>query len=298
MPLPVLSGCVVLCLLWGTTWGAIKIGVAEVPAFEFAFLRAVAVAVLLTLVSRATRQAFPRDPGTLAAIAFAGAVNIGMSWAILFWAEQYVPSGLAAIFGSTAPLWTALLAHFSVPDDRMDRRKAVGLSLGLAGTVLLVRGEDIGGAGSLGLATVLLALMPVAWAAAAIVSRLWLQRVAPVPTTALQAAAGAVLLLPFALTDPGRPARWDAGSIAALAYLVVFGTCIGFALFVWLLQRLRPTTVLLMQVIIPAEAVLIGALFLGEDVSWRLLAGLALVAGAVLLNALSSRRGAVPAGAS
>ncbi len=114
--------------------------------------------------------------------------------------------------------------------------------------------------------------------------------VAAVPTTALQAAAGALVLLPLALTDLGRPARWDAASFAAFVYLVVFGTCVGFAIFVWLLQRLRPTTVFLQQVIIPAEAVLIGALFLGEEVTWHLVAGLVLVAAAVLLSAFASRR--------
>ncbi|HYY54144.1 MAG TPA: EamA family transporter [Candidatus Dormibacteraeota bacterium] len=276
-----------LCLLWGTTWGAIRIGVSAVPPFVFAFDRAAAVAVLLLLVSVVFRLEFPRRRQTLLAIAFAGTINIGLAWAIIFWAEQYVPSGLTSVFGATAPLWTALLAHVFVPDDRMTRAKAAGLVMGIVGTALLVRSELVATEDAVFVAAVVLALLPVGWAVAAIVSRLELQHVAPIPTTAIQAAAGAVVLAPFALSQAGRPARWDAEATVSLAYLVLFGTCVGFALFVWLLQRLRPTTVLLMQVIIPAEAVLIGALFLGEAITPRALLGAALVAAAVLLNALA-----------
>jgi drug/metabolite transporter (DMT)-like permease len=282
-----------LCLLWGTTWGAIKVGVGAIPPFVFAFDRAVAVSALLVVVSLVFRLEFPRRPRTLLAIAFAGAINIGLAWAIIFWAEQYVPSGLTSVFGAAAPLWTGVLAHAFVPDDRMTRTKAIGLVLGVVGTALLVRSEFAGTDGPVLLAALLLALLPVGWALAAIVSRLELQRVAPVPTTAIQTAVGAVILAPLAFGDMAKPAHWNGDAVLALSYLVVFGTCVGFALFVWLLQRLRPTTVLLMQVIIPAVAVLIGALFLSEPITPRAILGGALVAGAVLLNALARQPAAL-----
>ena len=284
-------GFALLCLLWGTTWGAIKVGVSAVPPFLFAFDRALAVTVILVVVSLVFRIEFPRGRRTLLAIAFAGIANIGAAWAIIFWAEQYVPSGLTSVFGATAPLWTGVLAHAFVPDDRLTRVKLFGLVLGVVGTALLVRAEFVTSEGPVLVAALLLALMPVGWAMAAIVARLQLRNVAPIPTTALQTATGVVVLAPFALGDLGKPAQWDLGAVAALGYLVVFGTCVGFALFVWLLQRLRPTTVLLMQVIIPAEAVVIGALFLGEEITPRAIVGAFLVAAAVLLNALGRSRG-------
>src|SRR5438309_10586165 len=81
---------VLLVLLWGSTWAAIKVGVSSVPPFVFAFERAVAVSVLLTAVSLALGLRVPRDARTLAAASFAGVVNTGSSWAITFWAGQYV----------------------------------------------------------------------------------------------------------------------------------------------------------------------------------------------------------------
>src|SRR5437773_9487928 len=95
-PLSVVAGYVLLVLLWGSTWAAIKVGVSSVPPFVFAFERAVAVSAVLTLLSFALGLRFPRDRRTLLAAAFAGVVNTGSSWAIIFWSEQYVPSGLVA----------------------------------------------------------------------------------------------------------------------------------------------------------------------------------------------------------
>ena len=105
---------VVMVLLWGSTWAAIKIGVAQVPPYVFAFERAIAVSVILTLVVVLLRQSFPRTRTALLAAAIAGFFNIGTSWALIFWAEQFVPSGLVAVFGAMAPVWTAVLAHFFV----------------------------------------------------------------------------------------------------------------------------------------------------------------------------------------
>jgi drug/metabolite transporter (DMT)-like permease len=96
---------------------------------------------------------------------------------------------------------------------------------------------------------------------------------------------GAAFLFPFALTQIGQPQHWNATSIIAFAYLVIGGSCIGLVLNAWLYRKLRPTTVTLSQVLIPAQALLIGALALGEELTPRMLAGAALVVTAVALNA-------------
>src|SRR5207247_613702 len=177
-------------LVWGTTWAAIKIGVDEVPPFIFAFARALAVASLLTLAAIAFRQRFPRTRRMLAVAVAVGLINTGWSWAIIFWAERFVPSGLVSVFGASAPGGTAFL-----------------------------------------------------------------------------------VLAPLALLEAGEPQRWTAGSVLAFAYLVVFGTCFGMVVSLWLYRKLRPTTITLVQVIVPAEAILIGTFALGESVSARMLGG-------------------------
>ncbi|HEV8537253.1 MAG TPA: DMT family transporter [Candidatus Limnocylindria bacterium] len=286
-PLRVVLAYVTVALIWGSTWAAIKVGINDVPPFMFAFERAVAVAVLLSVAGLALRQSFPRDARMLALAAVVGVINIGWSWAIIFWAEQYVPSGLVSVFGASAPVWTAVLAHFMVKGDRLSALKLIGLLLGLAGTVLLIGAPEAGDGATALLATSLLALMPITWAIAAVLQAGFLTHTPPITTVAVGTWVSVLLLAPLALLQAGEPQRWTAASVLAFGYLVVFGTCLGMVLSLWLYRKLRPTTITLIQVIVPAEAILIGTAWLGEPLTVRMLGGAVLVAAAVALNALA-----------
>jgi drug/metabolite transporter (DMT)-like permease len=286
-PVRVVAGYVSVALIWGSTWAAIKIGINDVPPFVFAFVRAFAVAGLLTIIAVALRQPFPRGRRTMVIAMVVGLINIGWTWAIIFWSEQFVPSGLVSVFGSAAPVWTAVLAHFMVKGDRLSALKILGLVLGLGGTVILIGAPDAA-EGTAGLvATVLLALMPITWAVAAILQSRFLRTVAPIPTVALGTWASVLLLLPLALLQLPQGQHWTLSSVLAFAYLVVFGTCFGMVVSLWLYRKLRPTTITLIQVLVPAEAILIGTLWLGEPLTIRMLGGAALVILAVALNAIA-----------
>jgi len=286
-PFRVVAGYLSVALIWGSTWGAIKIGVTDVPPFVFAFARAVAVAGVLTLIAIALRQPFPRGRRTVLIATIVGLINVGLTWAIIFWSEQFVPSGVVAVFGSAAPVWTALLAHFMVKGDRLSALKILGLVLGLGGTIILIGAPDAAG-GTAGLiSTALLALMPITWAFAAILQSRFLRTVAPIPTVALGTWASVLLLAPFALFQLPQAQHWTLASLLAFAYLVVFGTCFGMVVSLWLYRKLRPTTITLIQVLVPAEAILIGTFWLGEPLSIRMLGGAALVVAAVALNAIA-----------
>jgi drug/metabolite transporter (DMT)-like permease len=276
--------------VWGSTWGVIKIGVADVPPWIYAFDRSVLVSLTLTAIALVLRLPFPRDRRILALVAFSGAINSGVCWALIFWAEQFVPSGLVAVFGSTAPIWTALLAHFLVRGDRLSALKMAALVLGFGGIILLVgtSGEITGGPALL--ATVLLALMPLTWGISGIVMSKTLRDVSPIPAIAIGTAVGGVFLIPFALSELAKPAVWSTAAILSLLYLSWIGSCVGLVLNFWLYRRLRPTTVMLSQLLITAEAVVIGAFVLGERITPSMLAGAALVLAAVALNARAGRR--------
>lgn len=286
-PLSVVAGYLLLVLIWGSTWAAIKVGVSAVPPFIFAVERAIAVSLLLTGISIALGLRFPRDRRTLAAAAFAGVINTGTSWAIIFWAEQYVPSGLVAVFGAAGPVWTAFLAHYFVHGDRLSPLKIGGLLLGVVGIAVLVGAPDPGSRPEAFVATILLAIMPISWAAGTIVQVRVLRVGSPLPLVAVGTWTGALVLLPFALSQLGRPATWTLDVVIAFGYLVVFGSCVGLVLQLWLTRRLRPTTMTLSQLLISSQALLVGSLLLGESITWRMLAGAALVALALGLNALA-----------
>ena len=286
-PFRVVVAYVSVALIWGSTWAAIKVGVNDVPPFVFAFARALAVAAVLTIISLALRQPFPRGRRTVAVAVVVGVINIGWSWAIIFWSEQFVASGLVSVFGAAAPVWTAVLAHFMVKGDRLSVLKILGLVLGLGGTVILIGAPDAADGMAGFIATALLALMAISWAVAAILQSRFLRTVAPIPTVALGTWASAVLLAPLALVQLPEGQHWTLASALAFAYLVLFGTSFGMVVSLWLYRKLRPTTITLIQVLVPAEAILIGTLWLGEQVTWRMLGGAALVVAAVALNAIA-----------
>src|SRR6266849_843920 len=168
-----------------------------------------------TIFAIALRQPFPRGRRTMAIAMIVGLINIGWSWAIIFWSEQFVPSGLVSVFGAAAPVWTAVLAHFIVKDDRLSALKILGLALGLVGTVILI-GAPEAAEGTAGLiATGLLALMPITWAIAAILQSRFLRTVAPIPTVALGTWASALLLAPLALLQTPQGQHWTLASVLA-----------------------------------------------------------------------------------
>src|ERR1700687_2054912 len=289
-PLSVVVGYLALVLLWGSTWAAIKIGVASVPPFVFAFERAIAVSIVMTGICLAMGLRFPRYRRTLAAAAIAGIVNTGTSWAIIFWSEQYVPSGLVAVFGSAGPIWTAVLAHFSVRADRLSPLKIFGLVLGVIGIGVLVGAPDSGSRPEAFLATILLAIMPITWAVGTILQVRVLRHGSPLPLVAVGTWSGSIVLLPLALTEIGLPTTWTLPVALGFAYLVVLGSCVGLVLQLWLTRRLRPTTMTLTQLLISAEALVIGGIALGESITWRMLGGAALVALALAFNAIAGAR--------
>jgi drug/metabolite transporter (DMT)-like permease len=286
-PLAVSLGYVLLIALWGSTWAAIKVGVEAVPPFVFAFERAVAVSIVLVALSIVMRHPFPRDRRVILSAIVVGIFNTGSSWAIIFWSEQYVPSGLVSVFGASTPIWTALLAHFLVHGDRLSAMKVAGLLLGLAGIGVLVGAPDTSGRPEALTASVLLAVMPVTWAIGTILQARELRGGSPLPLVAIGTCAGSLFLLPFAAAQSGQAASWSVGTALAFGYLVVFGSCVGLVLQMWLTRKLRPTTMTLTQVVIPAQALLIGALALGENITWRMVAGAVLVVVAVAVNAVA-----------
>ena len=286
-PVSVVAAYVLLAILWGWTWAAIKVGVDAVPPFVFAFERAVLVSLVLSVLSLALRHGFPRDRRVILAAIVVGIFNTGSSWAIIFWSEQYVPSGLVAVFGAAGPIWTAFFAHFLVHGDRLSPLKLAGLVLGVVGIVVLVGTPAADSRPEAIAAGVLLAIMPLTWAVGTILQVRMLREGSPMPLVVVGTWAGAVVLLPFALAQSGQPSHWTSAAVLGLAYLVIFGSCVGLVLQMWLTRKLRPTTMTLIQVVISANALLVGAFVLGEAITLRMLAGAALVGVAVVLNAVA-----------
>jgi drug/metabolite transporter (DMT)-like permease len=277
---------VLLCLIWGTTWAAIKLQLRGIPPFAGVALRfGLASVVLLALAPRfGVRFGATRRERVLwvaiALLSFCG------SYGLVYWAEANgVPSGLAAVLFATFPLLTAALAHGLLPGERLSVQGVAGMLVGLGGLCLLFS-EDFARLGGEHVArnSAILLLAPFVSAVANVAAKRWGHDVHPISLSAVPMGLTAVLMGAFALVvERNRPILPDLRAWAALVYLAIFGSAVTFSLYYWLLRHLPVTRVSLIAYLTPMLAVVIGTVWLHEPLTGRLGAGSGLVLAGVAL---------------
>ena len=282
---------VLLTLIWGTTWAAIRVGLTGIPPFTGVALRFAISAALLGALAWTRRVPLGREPRERRLWLVNGLLSFAVSYGVVYWSEQYVPSGLASILWATFPLFVAVLAHFALPDERLTRAGLLGVLIGFGG-VAVIFSEDLAALGGprVAFAAVVMLVSPAVSAVSNVAIKKWGAGVHPLSLTVVPMAIGSVAgaLVAFA-TEREAQLSFTPAAVAALLYLAICGSAVSFTLYYWALERLPASRIALMSYFIPVVAVLTGALFLDEPVTWRTLAGAALVIAGVLL-ALSRRR--------
>jgi drug/metabolite transporter (DMT)-like permease len=242
-----------------------------------------AALLLLPFALRAGLRSLP--PGRIARI---GLLQIGLPYALMFAAQQWIPSSLAAVLFATFPVWLVLAARLLMHDQPLTIRKLLAAALGIAGVVVLQGPALFGNAYTreAALGGLLVVTASIVAAVANVLVRRDLHAVPPIATTFGQVFTGALFLLGLALAlERHRPVTPTAASIAAVLYLAVFGTAITYLTLFWLLPRVSIAAIGAIPLLDTTVAVILGALVLGEGVGWQLVAGGALVlTGAVLAN--------------
>ena len=283
-----------LTLIWGTTWAVIRVGLEGLPPLTGVGLRfLVAGAILLALVPAfGVRFAWSRRE--LGLWLMNGLFAFSASYVIVYWAEQYIPSGLTALLFATYPLFVAALAHFALPGERLTPFAAGGILLGFAGVAVIFSDDlaALGGARVREVAVVLLG-SPVVSAVATVAVKRWGHGIHPLSLTAVPMLLTGVLVGGLALALEGRtPLVFDARSVGALLYLAVLGSAVTFTVYYWMLSHVAATQVALIAYTIPIVAVAVGAAAFDEPVRARVVAGGVLVlAGVAIVNRARAPRG-------
>jgi drug/metabolite transporter (DMT)-like permease len=266
-----------ICLIWGSTWLVIKIGLVGVPPFLAAGLRfTLASVVLFGLVAwRGTGLKLDRD-GKICVLS-CGLLSFTLSYACVYWAEQYISSGLAAILYCMMPLFTALLSRFWTRSEALSRRKIGGILIAMAGTaVLFWPGKEVTRAQLAGTAVGLLAVLTAA------VNLVLIKRHGKhVDIFAMNAAAmaiGAILLLCLSASVEGHAAAaWSRDNVLAIVYLGLIGTVTAFTSYYHLVKVMEATKLSLITLIFPIVAVALGRLILHERLPSSVWSGTAAV---------------------
>lgn len=280
-----------LGLVWGSSFLWIKLALREVLPFTLVGYRLLFGLVGMALVIAVVRPRFPRDKKTWLMLLLLGLTNTALPFVLISWGEQSIDSARAAILNSTVPLFTLVIAHFVLPDERISWKRGSGLLIGLIGVRVLVGGNvdlsNIGGQ-SWGDAAVLAAA--IMYAGSAVFARKTLKEIPFTVQASIPLISGdlaiwmAAVWLESPLRLPQLPLTWT-----ALIWLGLLGSCVAYLLYYFLLNEIGPTRLTMVTYVFPVVGVVLGVVFLQEKLGWQLLAGGTLVlAGIFIVNRVPS----------
>ncbi len=284
-------------LLWGSTFLAIRFAVATLPPFLMAGTRHLVAGAVLYPLARLRSGEQPTRANWSAAALMGALLLFGGNGGVS-WAEQIVPSGVAALLVATVSLWMVILDWLRPGGVRPGGRVIFGLILGFGGLMFLVGPSKLAGSGRVDpLGATVLLLASLSWATGSVFSRRLALPRSPLLGTALQSLAGGGLLIFVGLlTGQGAALHWGAvslRSVLALGYLIVFGSLLGFSAYTWLLAHAPPARVATYAYVNPVVAVFLGWALAGERLTLRTLLAAAVIIAAVVLVITARRRGRV-----
>jgi drug/metabolite transporter (DMT)-like permease len=255
-----------LCVVWSSTWLAIKVGLRDLPPVSFVAIRFLIATVVLVAVSLGRVRLLPLRRSDYGVLAFTGILMFALNYTLLFWGELYVSSGLAAVLQATIPMFGMVFAHWMLPEEPLRLQKMLGAFIALGGVALICArlltfsgllafwggvGIALGGAGA---------------AFSNVVLKKRAIQLAPAMLAAWQMIFGTAPLLVVGFIVDGNPARfhWTQMSIFCLLYLAIVGSALTFLLLYWLLPRMTVTNLQTISLITPPGAVMLGWLLGGE----------------------------------
>ncbi|MDQ6766925.1 MAG: EamA family transporter [Candidatus Eremiobacteraeota bacterium] len=272
--------------VWSSTWLAIRLGLEGVPPVTAAALRMFASGVILLAVALTLRAPWPRQRIYLTHLAVQGSLLFCLQYALIYWAEQTVPSGLAAVLFATMPIITAIIAALIFKLERLSGVNVFGLLLGFAGVAVIYWSEVIKAAHAppLGVAALLVASLAASFAT--VFAKRYAQGISPLLTVGPGQLIGGTLLGLLALVaEHGRSIHFTAVSAGALAYLTIFGSSIAFLAYFTLMKSIPITRLSLLTYVTPVLAVVLGVLVAHESLAAETFVGAAMVlAGIWLVN--------------
>jgi drug/metabolite transporter (DMT)-like permease len=291
--LQIVAAFLAVYIIWGSTYFAIKVAIQTIPPFlmaGFRFLVAGALVFGWLLLRGAARPKLVHWRSALilgGLLLFAG--NGGVTWA-----EQYIPSGLAALIVAMVPLYVALLDWLRPGGARPSALRIIGLVIGFAGVALLIGPLATGGFSPALFAAFVPLIGSLCWAAGTLYSRSAKLPANPLVGTGMEMLVGGVLLTAVGLAlgegSQIHPETFSLDSLLAFGFLVIFGSIVAFSAYIWLLSKVNPGRVSTYAYVNPVVAVFLGWAFANEAVTGRTLIAAAVILLAVMIITISPNR--------
>ncbi len=287
-------GYLTLCIVWGTTYLAIKVALEGFDPYFMAGVRFLAAGLILVPVLFRKNARLPKNAGEFGAIILSGALMLLGGNGLVTWSEVYLDSGLTALTVATGPAWTALIGgwFFARKDERYGKYALVGMLLAMAGVVVLHHKRlDLHHAELPG---VLMAMgAPLFWSVGSMIARTRIKHADVLTSTAIQMLSASLL---FFLVSRLLGESWHADLstrvVVSLLYLIVIGSSFVYAIYVWLLKRLPASRVITYTYINPIIALIVGKLILNEPITAEVYPATALILGGLAVIYVMQQRDA------
>jgi drug/metabolite transporter (DMT)-like permease len=281
------AGFVLLCILWGSTWLAIKIGLDSIPPFYGLFFRFLLATIVLFAIMRIRRMTIPKDRESWKLFGTVGLLSLGLPFSIIYWAEQFLPSGLMSILFAVFPFMVAIFSHLFLPEEPLNRYKIIGIVLGFSGIFIIFSPSFFTDAASNhfdlpGMAGVIVAT--IFQAASVIIVKKKGKNVSPITLNFGGMLVGTFPVFAMALmVEQFSDIRFDAKAIGSVLYLSTFGSVVTFIVYYWLLKRLEAVYLSFLTFITPIVAVILGSIVLSEVLEQNTFLGATLVLVGILI---------------
>jgi drug/metabolite transporter (DMT)-like permease len=281
---------VLLCLIWGSTWIAIKIGLTAAPPLQTAALRFMLATLILNGVIFLMRYPYPRDIRSWLRVGYPGIWMYGVNYALIYFAQVFISSSLTAVLFASLPFFVAVLSTFRLNDARVTPAGWIGIALGFVG-VALISYDQLQTGDDLFLGTILAVVATYSAAHGLIIHKKFHAGANIVVTASIQMLLGSMLVLLSAIIfEDWADFHVTAASIGSILYLALMGTIVAFLSYYWLLARMSALSASLIAFITPLVALFIGVVFFDETVSASIVIGTTLILSGVGLSIERKRK--------
>jgi drug/metabolite transporter (DMT)-like permease len=258
-------GFLVICLLWGSSWAAVKLGLETVPPLLSLGIRFFIASLILGLVILVRRLRVPTDKKFWKLVFLLCSTSFTIPFVLIYWAQIHVNSGLASVLFATFPFWVAILSHSFLPDERIASQRIVGMVIGFLGVSIIFK-NGFSGVGStmvLGMSAIIIGAIIQAYGLIAL--RRLGKKMHPVMLNFWPMLLSSIVLFTVSIgTEDYSAVLFDLKAVGSIIYLSIFCTVVTFVIYFWLIKHIEAVILSLSAFITPVIAVFIGVIMMGE----------------------------------
>jgi drug/metabolite transporter (DMT)-like permease len=280
---------VLLCLIWGSTWLAIRLGLDSLTPFISSGFRFILASLIIILFMKFRRLTVQLDKTSVILYIILTFFSYAVPFGLVYWGEQFVPSGLAAVLFAVYPFFIVIFSYFAMPQEKIGALKSIGLVAGFAGIVVIFSDQIGGDMSAYVLGMIAIVLSATMQAGVAVTIKKFGHHLNPLSMNFFpMLASGIFLLITGLLTENLSSLKFDSNAVLSVTYLALFGSVVTFTSYYWLLKHVNIVLLSLIAFITPVIALLLGWIISGEILMKHQVAGSGLVLAGLLTANLSN----------